>query len=393
LNQGFCSVNVGAEFSRPSARKEGMSIESLRASSVLREAFIALVYLVAAQFVSSAFLTQWGESLGERLPEVLEFEGDRPFVYRVLTPLCLNAALAITPRERLEPWLDKRLHEETQERNVDAALSRYRFPNELSVELLVLETFLFLVCVALAYSLRAILRALDLPGWLVALGPVLFLLLLPLHFAGGGYVYDLPEVLFAGLATLFFLQKRWYAYYPVLVLATLNKESSLVLAGFCAAFLMARDFRALRLHGFLHALFLAVPFLATRLYFQGHPGQHAVVYLGENLRYLASLQPYTERARFVSALLPLPRSLNVALLAIGGGLLLSGFRNKPLTLRAMFLGVFALVFPLYLAFGWHDEIRVVGMTFPAGFALCAFTLRDLLQTENPAPAIQPPTET
>jgi hypothetical protein len=216
--------------------------------SILRGASTALLYLCVAAVVSAAFLTAWGKSIGETLPSTLAFSTQRPFAYRVLTPWILEHLFTWAPRHSLEAFLRKPLDAAGTERVVDAALQRYHFPPELDVELFVLDLFFVAVLVATAYVMRASLRWLGLPRLLTLLGPAVFLLLLPLHFAGGGYVYDFPELLLASIATLSFVQRRWFVYYPTLVFAVLNKESSLLLAGFCLAFGLAREWKPLLRH-------------------------------------------------------------------------------------------------------------------------------------------------
>lgn len=352
-------------------------MQSQRLSKVLRESFLAILYLISAQYLCAGFLTRWGVKISRDLPAALEQKSERPFAYRVLTPAILSLAVATIPREPVEGWLTKALDESSPRRILDDAVGRYGIDPVLGLEFLVLEIFLIGVAVGIAYAMRSLLSDVHLPNWTSSLMPCIMLIMLPLHFAGGGYVYDLPEVLLATLATKFFIGRRWCAYYLVLVLAVLNKESAVVLVGFCAAFVARRDMSAAWRHLLAHGLCMGPPFLATRIYAADNPGSHAMYFLQENIAYLLSSAPYLGRDRSISPFVPTPVSLNIVLVAVVAGLLLMGRRGKPVELRAMFFGVMVFVIPLYLVFGWRNEIRVFGMAFPIAGVLAAFALRDL----------------
>lgn len=348
------------------------------ANKVLREVLLLVLYFVSAQYLCAGFLTRWGEKLSRDLPATLANTIQRPFAYRVLTPAVLNIAIATLPREPVEKWLAKPLDEASSRRLMDDAVSRYRIDESLAFEFLVLELFLLAVAVAIAYATRSLLKEVGLSECVSCLMPSMLLIVLPLHFAGGGYVYDLPEILLATIAARQFVAGRWWVYYAVLVLAVLNKESSLVFVGFCLAFVLRGDMRLAFRHVALHALVMAPPFLFTRWWFADMAGSHAMFYLWDNMRFLASVDPYVGRERLISAFVPTPIALNAVLVGVVAGLLLHEWRAKPAILRAMFVGSVALVVPLYLVFGWRNEIRVFGMAFPVACCLASYTLQKLL---------------
>lgn len=356
-------------------RERGWVVGAFRTAT--REGFVGLLYLTVSQVVTACFLTAWGSMIAKRLPDMLSFSTERPFAFRVLTPWLMNQMLRLAPKERIEAFLRKPLLPDSSERVVDEALSRYDFPPELDVELLMLEFLLISVLVGTAYVTRATLRHFQLPSFVCLLGPAIFLFGLPLHFAGGGYIYDMPELLFASLATLFFCRGQWLAYYPILTLAVLNKESALLLTGFCLAFLLQKQWRLAVKHVSLHLLFALPPLIGTRVAFASHPGSDVVNYAAHNLEYLLSVSPYLARARTYDPLLPVPISLNVLLLALGAAFVFYRFRSKPIEVYGMFFGTWLAVLPLFLMFGYANEVRVFALCFPAGFVLAGYTLADL----------------
>jgi hypothetical protein len=106
--------------------------------------------------------------------------------------------------------------------------------------------------------------------------------------------------------------------------------------------------------------------------------------VAHNLSYFLSLAPYTARARFMHPLLPLPQALNLVLVVLGAVFVFHHFRAKPVAVRGTFLGTLLLVAPLFLLFGWENEVRVFAICFPSAFMLAAHTVAELtLDTPMP----------
>ena len=103
-----------------------------------------------------------------------------------------------------------------------------------------------------------------------------------------------------------------------------------------------------------------------------HPVQ-AGVDVGGAPPTMATIEPSLVR-RTVPSSTPAPRGLNLLNVAAFGLLIGYGWRSKDLLLRRVFLASVAVVFPLFLAFGFHDELRVFAIAFPALFLLASETV-------------------
>jgi hypothetical protein len=348
---------------------------------VAREASILLFYLAVAQVVSASFLSQWGADIAARLPLWLDGTMPRPFAFRVATPWLLERVLDVLPRDRLEAWMTKPICApgvDCGEVVADQALARYASPPELMVEMLAIDVGLIVSILLTAYCWRGLLGHFRLPSAVRLVGPGLFLLAVPMHFAAGGYIYDFPELLLASLATWMFVARRWTLFYPVLAAAVLNKEAAVLMCAFCMVFVVRRDVRGVLVHGSLAAVFGLLPFIATRILLADRPGADMVDHLAHNFEYLLSSAPWLGRGRVYHPIVPAPAALNIVLIALTVFFVGHQFPRRPLELRILLLTGLACLLPLYLLFGNENEVRVFALCFPSAMALAAHTLADLL---------------
>ena len=357
-----------------------LAAERPRFLAAVREAAQFLFHLAVAQIVSAAFLAQWGRDISDRLPQWLDDSMPRPFAFRRLVRWCLETAMAVLPVERLQSWLTKPVGGAAQDegiRVVDQALVTYRVPDAQAVPMVLVDLGLVFALVAIAYVWRALLTSCGLPRAVRWIAPGLFLLALPVHFANGGYIYDVPELLFASLATLAVVRGRWFAFYPVLTLAVLNKESGILLALVGIVFLVRKEWRRAWIHAGLSALFGVLPFLWIRFALGDRPGLDMIDYTAHNLAYLASPSPWLGRGRIFHPLLPYPSALNLLLVGLFVAFVAYRFRARPLELRVTFLALLLATLPLFLAYGFESEVRVFALAYPAAMALAAHTLAEM----------------
>jgi hypothetical protein len=351
---------------------------------IVLETLIALYYGASAQIVSAGFLSMWGSAIGQSLPRWLNDTMERPFAYRVLSRWWLQWVLTHAPHQRLHAWLTKPLcpgdpaGPDCEGRVVDAMLARYRVPADLMVETFLVDLTQVFALFATAYVLRALLTHFRLLRALQLLLPGVFLLALPATFAGGGYIYDVPELLLAAVFTFALAKQRWLLLYPALTLAILNKEADVLLCGFCLLFALDRDYRRLAIHAGWCVAFGVLPFVMVRIGLQHRPGLGAVDHLRSNLHYLATLEPWLGRAHSYHPTLAFPNALNIVTSGLAVVLLTYRWTERPRDLRVLMLAVLALLLPLFLTYGAKNEIRVFGMIYPSMFVLASYSIEELL---------------
>jgi hypothetical protein len=193
-------------------------------------------------------------------------------------------------------------------------------------------------------------------SWLFLVGGALTIALWPLLACYSAYVYDpfTPTlVLWAFLAGA---QRKWIAYYPLLALAAINKETTvLVPLAVSLALTEAVAWRStLKRTLFDVGIIASIRAILTLVVFRGNPGS------------LLEFHMFGHNVNYVIAYLFLPQFALIAILV--AGLCAPDWRRKPRAAKALAL----LVVPLAAAallFGYVDELRQYAETLPGFVAL------------------------
>lgn len=353
----------------------------------MRFALLGLLYYLAAAAVLDSFADHWG--YGDRwrksyFDKAIHYRTERPFVYRVLTPTLVHGVAEVLPdetarslAERAEPLREK---------------YRLRPGNDLEYVLLHYLTLCAYVGTILCWreSLR---RVWPGEGRLFAdVLPAAGLLFLPLTFMHGGFIYDPFELFFASLALVFFLARGWIGFYGVFFLAVLNKESNILIGlWLLAPFFRDRSWRWLLRHGAIASGVALPAFLLPRWLFRANPGDQATFLLWRHLEYLTDPGSWL-RVTFepFATGIAVPRGLHLFNLVLLGAILWVARRRAPREILLVFLVTTIAILPLFLLFGWKDELRVFGPAYPALFLLVASCFAS---TSRPGAADDPgPTE-
>jgi hypothetical protein len=336
-------------------------------ASFLRYGLLLLVYGVVAAFLLDCFMGIWGfrgDSRRYGIEALLGNRSHRPFAYRVLSPAVVNAGVRLMPerlRTERRTWLLE-----------GSPLLRYRFESESwSVEKSVRWH------VAYAYVFASLLAMLFAVRWLTGrvypdrelfrdYAPALGALLLPLSFHLGGYLYDFADLGFLALATGALLRPTSWLYYPVFVLAVLNKESAvLLLALFLAVHWGAMPARRLATHAACQALVGAALLAGVRALVRDHPGGPVEVWIGHNLRYWTDPSSYVATFSPIAPFVRLPQPGNAASLALLAAALAWRWSEKPTAVRRLVVASLATTVPLLLLFALENEIRgALYLAFP-----------------------------
>ncbi len=250
--------------------------DSFRMPPVARRLACGVAYAALILFVLTLFIRVSGvnKNPDATLRGMVSGTAGRPYVYRMLLPFCVRAAVAVTPdalENRLEVGLRKCY---VGQGFVNCFRVEAGFEYEGFVLLLLMLTSL------IGYAVSLFLLSCELPARTHGaphVAPVLGLLALPPFFVFG-YIYDFP-VLFLVTCCLYLLVKqRFLSYLALFAVACVNKETSVVLVVAYAMFfykvLPSRTF--LKYGAIQLALFLVVK-LAVGWLFRDNPGTVMIV--------------------------------------------------------------------------------------------------------------------
>ncbi len=339
------------------------SAQSQPGSRRLRLVMLLAVYALAASFALSEFVrfpglnnvpaevfgpTFFGDMIYSRAP--------RPYVTRVLVPLLVRAVVALTPTEAAETEADairQRLVKDGKPEWLD------RYPFEFGVTRVVL--FLFLL--GFAFALRQLARqTLGWNGLQLDLVPVAALFALPGTYGYTSHLCDFATLCLFTLGLLFIAQRRFWLFFAVFLLATANKETSILLTLVWTIDALRRQ----RTNPILPRIVLQVGvWLAIRgllaLVFRNHPGPLLFFYLTRNLGVLGRGPNYF-MFRTIGNWLVVPVGLNFVYLAAFIWAI-AELRRMPRFLQ----GAFWIVLPMAvfaLLFGNIDELRIYYEFYP-----------------------------
>jgi len=215
--------------------------------------------------------------------------------------------------------------------------------------------------------------------------PVIALLLFPATLAGGGFLYDLPEIFFVSACFWAFVRSKWVFWYPLLVLAILNKESSVLVVSWWLAWRgAATDVlgkRTFWVHAPLSAAIGVATVLALWWTFRASPGSLAQPNFPHNLEYWAKLRGFFATHDEFAMGIPLPVGAHILNLAVVILVWRFGRRRVPSVVGPTFLWSIAAVAPLALLFGFENEVRVFASAAPAFVVLGAGAVDALYRSQ------------
>lgn len=350
-------------------------------------ALVLSLYVLVAAASFCGFFAKYAlrdDSVHDALPRMLDATADRPYVYRQLLPYAANLSEKAMPEE-FAGRLVEHLQQDYPKHNWLA--NTFARATDASNPTYVLRYYLvyfmdFAALLAGMLMLRAV--CFDLTGKQAAatLAPLAFALAMP-----AGNFWDFPELFFMALAV--WLASRGKGMWLILLtpLATLNKESFLFFAVCLYPFL--RERMSLR-----HALaVVGACVLAAgavnavmKLHYAGNPGDLAQFNLMTNLRFLANPRNYLLSDWTYGILLP--KGFNVLILFVLFTIVRLGWKRLPGAVRQHALIALAINVPLYLLFGWGDEVRALSMLdVTAALLLCEGIAVYMENARRGAPAL------
>ncbi len=328
-------------------------MKTLSLRSMSRHFIILLTYALTAFCVLHIFMLNngWFRELKDwsfSFDRMVSFTADRPFAYRVLMPALVNAGACVFPKDFLREHRQWLIEGSPLVRYSKNTLFRYE---SLALKVHLQYFYLYLSLVFLLYTVRSITKYLyTFPAVFADAAPALALLFLPLTFAWGGHIYDFPELLLAALCLLCIIKKKWLFYYPVFVLAILNKEVNVLLVLFFIAF--CRDTMAkkdLLKHAAAQVLIGAFLVLWIRFLFAENPEIFNLGnYWKHNIRYWLNPRSYVLFWDAYHVGLPIfPRGSNFLLIALTAFFVFYKWKDKPAQVKRLFIYTSTFMIPLF----------------------------------------------
>lgn len=346
--------------------------------------FLIVIYLAAAAVVLNTFMSERG-LLGDNerygFKKMVSFNADRPFAYRVLMPLLVTTISDLTPDETIDNSEELLLEKSPLLKYVQI---KDGFDNLTSFQYHVTYILLFITLLLFIIVIRSLTNAVFRPPPIYSdLLPPLAMLVLPMTFIHGGYMYDFPELLLVTTAFLAAFRSQYWLYYICFPLAILNKETAILLILYFAALQLDRlPRKALYVHLSAQILVGGAILLVVRSLMASNPGSGIEIRLLDNLACWFSLSPLTGTFDIYTPIIPIPKGGNILLLflvAYGVGF---KWKEKPLQLRRALIAVSSILLPLFMVAGNRDETRALYLLFPVIYLMFFDTLLGLYKKKS-----------
>jgi len=301
---------------------------------------------------------------GGGFDKYLQYKAKRPFAYRLLVPSIADIA---------EPMVMSNLSESLEYKfTTGTPLREYMKVRQdepvglvMSVRYHIAYFISFASLLGLAFTLRGLtIRVTPEDVNLANFAPLVFILLLPLTFLHGGFLYDFPELLLLSLSFLYILRDQKIALCIVMFLAVLNKESNVLIP----LFYLAYEYRGMPNRAELGRFFIMtavsmVGYILGQHLTRNADGVVVMNHLTANLQFIGSGGSWFLWFRAYGGLVPFPRKYNILMLGLMFFVVVSVWKSTQLGLRRVFALTFCINLCLVLAFGNADEMRNWSLVF------------------------------
>lgn len=321
-------------------------------AGVFRKVLLHLFYIFISGLVLTLFVVH-PTLEGHKFGKIIYSQDERPFVYRALMPLIISTTVKITP-DFLAEWLTNK----AKARNYTQQL----IENSDIEEEYVFEYFVSLALIlGCFYGFIIFMRKLigmfyGFPDYVANILSFVALLLTPLLGKYSSHVYDPPILLLFSASLLFVMKRNWLLYNIAFLLASLNKETSLLLIGiFIASEYKTMNNRTLIFHILAQVSIWVIVKAAIMFIFKDNPG--TVIWFPlfyHNLQLIYHLPSLL----FV-----------VGVFAVFYFLIKDRWAEKPLILKR---GLFITLIPIFILsifFGYFDELRIYFEVYIFAFLL------------------------
>jgi hypothetical protein len=333
--------------------------------SWLRWFSLAALYFMVAAAAHAGIFSKWAfrdndsDSARLSLIKILDGTADRPFVYRQLLPMIANGLDEIVPGrlKRAVARLDSGQHlDSVFSHATDSANPRFEFRYDAVYSMTFVSLLLSL------FFLRAVCLRLTANSIGATVAPAVFALFLPLLMTGGGYFYDLPELLLFAVAAWACVYRRAWLLPAVTLLGTLNKESFLLFLpalypllriGYTPRWSKLMVVGCLTLSG--------VVGLLIKWVYRHSPGMAMENHLRENLYYY--LNPHSYLGFELNYGILSPKEVSVISVALVLTVFLLGWRSMPASARQSLKIAAVINMPFFLVFCSGGELRNLSLCY------------------------------
>jgi len=312
-------------------------------------AFVALMVLCI--FLADPGLNHYPPS---SFGDMVYGRASRPFVYRTLVPTAVRVVSGLCPDSAHAAATHAAQH--TRLKHLVAAWDDV--PAAYFLEFLIALALMYGSLIGFVIALRYLAEALfDLPPSFARKVPLIALVLLPPLFRYTSFIYDFPSLFLFTLGLALMVRQRWRAYLGLLVVATINKETAILLPFVFGLYFLRRQ-ELLRgrfwpLLGAQVGLWLVIK-LGINYVFRDNPGGMVELHLRDhNLGLLRSYPMGTAAGWLVLAVLMAVR-----------------WSDTPRFLRTA-LWTLPVLVGMTLFLGYLDELRDYYEAFPVVVLLVA----------------------
>lgn len=307
--------------------------------------------IVLCMFLADPGLNHYAPS---NFRDMVDGRAARPFVYRALVPTVVRLVSGVVPDSVHAAVTSAALH--TRLKHLLSAWDH--LPAEYFLEFLIALALMYGSLIGFVIALRQLAEAVfELPPSFARKIPLIALVLLPPLFRYTSFLYDFPALFLFTLGLALMVRQRWRAYFVLLVVASLNKETTVLLPFVFGLYFLRRQAllngRFWPLLGAQIGLWLVIK-LAIDFVFRGNPGGVAEYHFTDhNLGLLRSYSVGTAAAWLVLAVLIGVR-----------------WSDTPRFLRTA-LWVLPVLLGMTLFLGYLDELRDYYEAFPVVVLLIA----------------------
>ena len=335
-----------------------------------RRIVLLCAYILVASASFCGFFAKYAlrdDSPNDSIVLMLDGTADRPYVYRQLLPAIANLTETAIPQNARNRFLAHLALEYPKHNTLAATFVRaiVAANPQYALRYYVVYALTFASLLAAMFMLRLLCLAIMGNEVAATLAPLALAIVLP-----AGNFWDFPELLFMTTAIWLIVKGKLRWLIPLTLVATLNKESFLFFAiSIYPIFRLRLSQRSAMLHVASCVAVSALVNLFTKLRYASNPGDVAQFHLMTNLRFLIDPRNYF-LSEYTYGIL-LPKGFNIIILSALFVVTRAGWRMLPRAARQHCLIACAINLPLYLLFGWGDEVRALSMLdVSAALLLC-----------------------
>jgi len=351
-------------------------VRSMKYKTVL----VLILYVVATLVIMSMIKSVGLVDKRVGVITMTNFEGHKPFQYRVFMSVLIRSIEFITPdmiqngvADVVKKYVGSGLAENYEGYTEVKAqfVSECGYRSFLYLLLNACAMFLFLICLrqlALAFGIFS--------QNLCDILPLGMMLVMPVFFDYGVYMYDFSHLLLftAGLLTLY--KRHWPAFFIIFALALLNKETAIMLTLVFALVyyseLPRKDF--IKLLAIQIMIFLIIKISLYFIFFD-NPGMVVEFHLKWNIVYLITPSNYFRFESLGSGMFAFanynirwPVGLNLPMFAVIISAVAYRWKEKPVFLRKASL-YFIILIIMAMTMGCINELRAYYDALPIVYIL------------------------